>query len=37
MRCKYCQQRIYFTGFVYRTVDTDSRACYSSPTGMHEH
>ena len=37
MRCMYCHKRIYFTGILYRTVDGDSRACYASPDGLHQH
>jgi len=37
MRCKYCHTRIYFTGVLYRSVDTKGLACYYSPNGMHLH
>jgi hypothetical protein len=37
MRCKHCRRLIYFTGVLYRLVNTNSFVCYSSPDRMHKH
>ena len=37
MRCRHCCIRIYFTGVLYRSVDTKSLICYRSEDRLHHH